>query len=144
MAADINVTPMIDVMLVLLIIFMIVAPVIGEIQAVLPRAAHTLPSQEQPGEVRLGVDRTGKFFLDVTGSYGQYTGMRFITDGNLATRLSSLYAARADRIMFLKADADVPYARVQDAIQIARHAGVRVIGAIVEPRREANRLAIQE
>ena len=135
---------MIDVMLVLLIIFMILAPVITTGLAILPRAAHGKPSQETPDEVRLGIDRTGKFFLEVAGADGGYTGMRFIADGDLATRLSTLYAGRGDRIMYLKADVDVPYARVQDAIQIARHAGVRMIGAIVEPRREARRLAIQE
>src|SRR2546425_7521179 len=66
-AANINVTPMIDVMLVLLIIFMIVTPAItAGFQASIPRAMNPDSREEKEGEVRLGIDKDGKFFLDVT------------------------------------------------------------------------------
>jgi biopolymer transport protein ExbD len=66
-AADINVTPMIDVMLVLLIIFMIVTPAItAGFQATLPRAKNPDSREEAEGEIRLGIDREGKFYLDIT------------------------------------------------------------------------------
>lgn len=128
---------MIDVMLVLLIIFMIVTPMItAGFQASIPRAVNTEKAEEQQGEIRLGIDKDGKFFLDLTGPNGQYTGMRYISDEDLQGTLVALYAARTtDKILFLKADGHVKYARVQEAIQIARKAGVRVIGAIAEQKK---------
>src|SRR5206468_12275379 len=66
-AANINVTPMIDVMLVLLIIFMIVTPAItAGFQATIPRAKNPDSREEGEGEIRLGIDRDGKFYIDIT------------------------------------------------------------------------------
>ena len=138
-AADINVTPMIDVMLVLLIIFMIVTPAItAGFQATLPRAMNPESREETEGEVRLGIDRDGKFYLDITGSGGKYTGPRYISDEDLPSQLTSLYAARTvDKILYLKADEGIDFGRVQVALEIARKAGVRVVGAIAEQERAA-------
>jgi biopolymer transport protein ExbD len=138
-AANINVTPMIDVMLVLLIIFMIVTPAItAGFQATLPRATHPESSEEDQGEIRLGIDRDGKFYLDVTGSNGVYTGPRYISDADLPGQLTALYAQRTvDKILYLKADQDIEFGRVQTALEIARKAGVRVVGAIAEQERTA-------
>ena len=135
--ANINVTPMIDVMLVLLIIFMIVTPLItAGFQASIPRALNPEKQEEKEGEIRLGIDKDGKFFLDLPGPGGQYTGMRYISDEDLTNQLVAIYAARtSDKILFLKADANIKYERVQQAIAIARRAGVRVIGAIAEQRK---------
>jgi biopolymer transport protein ExbD len=135
--ANINVTPMIDVMLVLLIIFMIVTPLItAGFQASIPRALNPESKEEKEGEIRLGIDKDGKFFLDLPGPGGQYTGMRYISDEDLANQLIAIYAARtSDKVMYLKADANIKYERVQQAIAIARRAGVRVIGAIAEQRK---------
>src|SRR5258706_14715214 len=84
-AANINVTPMIDVMLVLLIIFMIVTPAItAGFQATVPRATNPEPKEEDAGEIRLGIDKDGKFFLDITDPRtNKYTGQRFINDADL-------------------------------------------------------------
>jgi biopolymer transport protein ExbD len=135
--ADINVTPMIDVMLVLLIIFMIVTPAIAAgFQAQIPRASHAAKRPEDNGEIRLGIDKDGKFFLDMVDQSGTYTGMRFISDDQLLPTLTNVYAGRAsDKILYLKSDANVPFARVQQGIEIARKAGVRVIDAIAEQTR---------
>jgi biopolymer transport protein ExbD len=135
--ASINVTPMIDVMLVLLIIFMIVTPLItAGFQATIPRALNPDKREEKEGEIRLGIDKDGKFFIDLPQADGQYSGMRFISDADLANQLVAIYAARtSDKILFLKADANIKYERVQQAIAIARKAGVRVIGAITEQRK---------
>jgi biopolymer transport protein ExbD len=136
-AANINVTPMIDVMLVLLIIFMIVTPAItAGFQATLPRAKNPESREEAEGEIRLGIDREGKFYLDITGTSGKYTGPRYITDEDLPEQLTRLYAIRTvDKILYLKADEGIEYRRVQVALEIARKAGVRVIGAIAEQER---------
>jgi len=139
-AANINVTPMIDVMLVLLIIFMIVTPAItAGFQATVPRATNPESKEEDEGEIRLGIDKDGKFFLDITDPRtGKYTGPRFISDADLPGQLVTLYATRSvDKVLFLKADQDIQYSRVQEAIEIARKAGVRVIGAIAEQQRTA-------
>ena len=128
--ADINVTPLIDVMLVLLIIFMIVTPLIAKgFQATIPRSQNPENRPEGPDEVRLGIDKDGKFFLDL-GS-----GPKAIADDALAGRLQAIYETRTqDKILFLKADQDIQFGRVQQAIEIARSAGVRVVGAITEQK----------
>ncbi|HXF96720.1 MAG TPA: biopolymer transporter ExbD [Gemmatimonadales bacterium] len=133
--ADINVTPMIDVMLVLLIIFMIVTPIItAGFQATLPRGQNPESRPEGPEEIILGISQTGQFYLDV----GQ--GARPIADEALPGRLTEIYATRTkDKIMYLKADQGIPFGRVQQAIEIARKAGVRVIGAIAEQRQQVFR-----
>ena len=136
--ANINVTPMIDVMLVLLIIFMIVTPIItAGFQATLPRAANAESQEEKQGEIRLGIDKDGKYFLDmVDPRTGNYTGPRLVPEGELQGRLVAIYAARSeDKILYLKADQGIDFSRVQGAIEIARKAGVRVIGAIAEQKR---------
>ena len=132
--ANINVTPMIDVLLVLLIIFMIVTPLItAGFQATIPRAVNPESQEEKDGEIRLGIDQNGQFFLDLPGPNGVYSGMRKISDADLEPQLIAIYAARtSDKIMFFKADANIKYERVQQAIAIARHAGVRVIAAIAD------------
>jgi|SRR6266850_1762893 len=140
-AANINVTPMIDVMLVLLIIFMIVTPAItAGFQATVPRAMNPESREEQEGEIRMGIDKDGKFYLDITDPRtGKYTGPRYISDEDLPGQLVTLYATRTvDKILFLKADENIEFARVQQAIEIARKAGVRVIGAIAEQQRTAH------
>ncbi|MGH7567941.1 MAG: biopolymer transporter ExbD [Gemmatimonadales bacterium] len=136
-AADINVTPMIDVMLVLLIIFMIVTPAItAGFQATIPRALNPESREETEGEIRLGIDYQGKFYIDMTGPSGKYTGPRFINDADLPAQLRAIYSIRSvDKILYLKADQEIDYARVQEAVEIARKAGVRVIGAITEQKR---------
>jgi len=141
-AADINVTPMIDVMLVLLIIFMIVTPAItAGFQASIPKAKNPDSREETDGEIRLGVDRDGKFYLDVTDPRtGKYTGPRYISDEDLPNQLMNLYAVRTvDKILYLKADEGIEYGRVQTALEIARKAGVRVVAAIAEQERTATR-----
>jgi biopolymer transport protein ExbD len=128
--ADINVTPLIDVMLVLLIIFMIVTPLIAKgFQATIPRSENPENRPEGPDEVRLGIDHEGKFFLDLGA------GPRPISDEELPGRLQAIYETRTqDKILFLKADQDIQFGRVQQAIEIARAAGVRVVGAITEQK----------
>ena len=128
--ADINVTPLIDVMLVLLIIFMIVTPLIAAgFQATIPRSQNPENRPEGPDEVKLGIDKDGKFWLDLG------TGPRQIPDDQLPGRLQTIYESRTkDKVLFLKADQNVEFGRVQQAIEIARKAGVRVVGAITEQK----------
>ena len=123
--SDINVTPMIDVMLVLLIIFMIVTPLIAAgFKAVLPKGKHLDSRPEGDNEVVLGIDEYGKYFLNG----------RSIQDAALSDQLRSIFASRTeDKILYFKADHNLKYARIQDAVEIARQSGVRVMAAITEP-----------
>jgi biopolymer transport protein ExbD/biopolymer transport protein TolR len=123
--SDINVTPMIDVMLVLLIIFMIVTPLIAAgFKAVLPRGANLDADPEGAEEVVLGIDASGNFFLDG----------RAIAPEVLKEQLTAIYAARdTNKILYFKADNQLKYGRVQEAVEMARSAGVRVLHAVTEP-----------
>jgi len=124
--ADINVTPMIDVMLVLLIIFMIVTPLIAAgFKATLPKGKNLDPRPEGDNEVVLGIDEYGRYFLN----------QRPIAAGALEDQLRSIYAARTeDKILYFKADNKLKYAKIQDAVETARRSGVRVMAAITEPK----------
>jgi biopolymer transport protein TolR len=123
--ADINVTPMIDVMLVLLIIFMIVTPLIAAgFKATLPKGKNLDPRPEGDNEVVLGIDEVGRYFLDG----------RPLQEGTLEDQLRSIFAARTeDKILYFKADNQLKFGKIQEAVETARRAGVRVMAAITEP-----------
>jgi biopolymer transport protein TolR len=125
--ADINVTPMIDVMLVLLIIFMIVTPLIAAgFKATLPKGKNLDPRPEGDNEIVLGIDQAGHYFLNG----------RPLPNGTLEDQLRSLYAARTeDKILYFKADNQLKYGKIQEAVETARRAGVRVMAAITEPNK---------
>jgi biopolymer transport protein TolR len=127
--ADINVTPMIDVMLVLLIIFMIVTPLIAAgFKATLPKGKNLDPRPEGDNEIVLGIDQAGRYFLNG----------RPLPNGTLEDQLRSTYAARTeDKILYFKADNQLKYGKIQEAVETARRAGVRVMAAITEPNKTA-------
>jgi biopolymer transport protein TolR len=127
--SDINVTPMIDVMLVLLIIFMIVTPLIAAgFKATLPKGKNLDPRPEGDNEIVLGIDQAGRYFLNG----------RPLPNGTLEDQLRSTYAARTeDKILYFKADNQLKYGKIQEAVETARRAGVRVMAAITEPNKTA-------
>jgi biopolymer transport protein ExbD len=121
--ADINVTPMVDVMLVLLIIFMVVTPVLTQYQATPPTAVNVMPEPDED-VVTLGIDNEGAFYLE----------NEHVPANQLVASLRQIYERRpGDHLLFLRADRGVGYNVVLDAIDAARGAGVRTIGAIIEP-----------
>ncbi|HEV2146453.1 MAG TPA: biopolymer transporter ExbD [Longimicrobiaceae bacterium] len=124
--ADINVTPMIDVMLVLLIIFMVVTPALAGYTAVLPKARTAAP--EKDDRVTLGIDAQGRYWIEDTPNPGP------IPPAQLAQRLREAYRTRSpdDHVLYLKADHGVGYDKVLTAIDAAREAEVSRIGAITE------------
>ena len=124
--AEPNVVPMIDVMLVLLIIFMIVTPLIAAgFKATLPKGKNLDPRPEGQNEVVLGIDEYGRYFLN----------QRPIPAGTLEDQLRGIYGARTeDKILYFKADNKLKYAKIQEAVETARHSGVRVMAAITEPK----------
>ena len=119
-----NVTPMIDVMLVLLVIFMVAAPaMLAGIPATPPDAAHAANRPEHPEDEVVGIDLNGRLYLD----------KQLIDRESLAAALRARYASgSADRILYVRADKDVEYGVVQDALDLARKNGAVVVGMISE------------
>jgi biopolymer transport protein TolR len=122
--AQINVTPMTDVMLVLLIIFMVIVPVVV-MQVDLPTASNSQSKPEEPDEIVLVIDRSGAVSLEVSGHAAPGVALR--------EQLAALYRERTrDRILYLKADSTLPFGVLEAAMVAARDAGVRVVGAVTE------------
>jgi len=121
-ASSPNVTPMIDVMLVLLIIFMIVTPLINAGFQAQPPVGINLKSHPEDNEDQvLGIDAFGQYYLN----------KKPIKNETLADQLKKIFDARTtDKILYVKADKNLQYAKVLNAIDIAAHNGVRVVGAI--------------
>jgi biopolymer transport protein ExbD len=128
-----NVVPMIDIMLVLLIIFMIVTPAIATgFTAKIPQGKNIETAADEEGDVVLGIDVDGKFYLD-PGS-GTITP---VSPERLEEALKQIYSGRDDKKMYFRADANLDYGKVEDALQIARRSGVRVLATIAEEKRES-------
>ena len=122
--AEPNVTPMIDVMLVLLIIFMIVIPTITSgFNAQPPQGINLKPQPEADDDQVLGIDALGNYYLN----------KKPIRKEALMDQLRAIYDARTvDKILYVKAHKDLEYGVVQDAMALAAEAGVRKTGMISE------------
>lgn len=121
--ADINVTPLVDVMLVLLIIFMVTAPMLSMgIDVNLPRVkAKSLDLAEE--KLILSINENKEIFLNKTRMPLQ----------DLNAKLAAIFAERVDREIFLRADKNVPYGFVVEVMSEIRKAGVDKLGMITEP-----------
>ncbi|MBI5485201.1 MAG: protein TolR [Deltaproteobacteria bacterium] len=123
MMAEINVTPLVDVMLVLLVIFMVTAPMMQQgVQVNLPKAdtKAMTPTEEA---VVVSVDKSGKVYINKDE----------VPSGDLRTSLSTMFASRAKKEVFLKADAGVPYGEVVRAMADIKGAGIERLGMVTEP-----------
>jgi biopolymer transport protein TolR len=130
LTAEINVTPMVDVMLVLLIIFMVVTVTLP-FTAELPDARAALPAAED--RVTLGIDAQGRYWITDVADPGP------IHPDQLAARLKAAYADRGvptDNMLYLKADHGVSYAVMMRAMDSARLIGVRRVAMITEEARD--------
>jgi biopolymer transport protein TolR len=124
--SQINITPLVDVMLVLLIIFMVTAPILQQgVSVDLPEvtAAPLAGSEEQLVVV---VTRDGKLQLNDSP----------IKVDELNKKLSAILSIRPDQQVYLRADKQVPYGKVVEVMAAVRTAGVRKLGMVTEPLRE--------
>ncbi len=121
---EINMTPLVDVMLVLLIIFIITVPVMKHsVNVDLPRASNQ-PELIKPETVRLSVGADGAYFLNGAP----------VTDEELQTQLQAEAAKEPQPDLHIRGDKEVRYERIAQAMASAQRAGVRKIGFVTEPQ----------
>ena len=126
---EINVVPYIDVMLVLLIIFMITAPLLTQgVKVDMPKAAAEPLEVQRLQPLVLSVDRAGRWYLNVGGN-----PQTPLDENTVAARAAALLRREPETQVLLKADNAVAYGRVVQAMVVLQHAGARKIGFITEP-----------
>jgi biopolymer transport protein TolR len=127
---EINVVPYIDVMLVLLIIFMVTAPLLTQgINVELPTAAAQPvdPSKQEP--LVLSIDRDGRLYLYL----GSNSSSQPMNEEIVSARATAALQRQPDRQVLVKADQRISYGRVVEAMVILQHAGAKKVGFITEP-----------
>jgi len=124
--SDINVTPLVDVMLVLLIIMMIVAPLLQQgVSVKLPTASNTTEKPDTQGQTVLAIDSNKRLYLNTVP----------VQTGDLRRKVEEVLEGKKDRIVIIKADVDVEYSAVMDAMDELRATGIEDMGLITDPRR---------
>ena len=125
--AEINVTPMVDVMLVLLIIFMVITPMLTKGQPIDLVRTHnpiTMQAADKEDAVLISVTRNGTVFLS--------PGNLRVTADQLPEKVKDLLTNKPDKMVYIKSDARARYGAVEDVIDNVRAAGVDQIGLITE------------
>jgi biopolymer transport protein TolR len=126
---EINVVPYIDVMLVLLIIFMITAPLLTQgVKVDLPRAGAEPMDAQRLQPLVLSVDRAGRLYLNMGGD-----PTVAVDDATVALRAAAALRRNPDTPVLVKADRAVPYGRVVQAMVILQQAGAHKLGFITDP-----------
>jgi biopolymer transport protein TolR len=124
--SDINVTPLVDVMLVLLIIMMIVTPMLQQgVSVRLPTATNTAdkPQSDQQTVVAIGANKA------------VYLNAKPVQEGQLATKINELLENKKEKIILIKADEEVEYGAVMAAMDELRQAGIEDIGLVTEKKK---------
>ncbi len=125
--SDINVTPLVDVMLVLLIIMMIVAPLLQQgVPVTLPLAANSTEKPETQDQTVVTIDRNKDVYLNAVP----------VASGQLQGRIKEVLEDKSDKIVIIKADEEAPYSAVMDTMDELRAAGIEDMGLITETRRK--------
>ena len=123
--SDINVTPLVDVMLVLLIIMMIVAPMLQQgVDVRLPTAANRTDKPDTQDQVVLGVKADGTLYLNSVQ----------VAERDMPDRVREALETKRDKIVYFKGDTDAPYGRIMAAMDALREAGIEDIGLIADPK----------
>jgi biopolymer transport protein ExbD len=134
--AEINVTPMVDVMLVLLIIFMVITPMLTkgtQVDLVKTKAAITMQAADKEDAILIAVTRNGGVFLS--------PGNLKINPDQLPEKVKDLLTNKPDKMVYIKSDARARYGLVEDVIDNVRAAGVDQIGLITDVSDKAKGLS---
>jgi biopolymer transport protein ExbD len=126
--ADINVTPLVDVMLVLLIIMMLITPMLNQGVAMhLPKASNTVdkPTTQDNTVVAVGKDGT------------MYVNSKPVSEGEMVTKINEALEGKKEKVVFINADAEAKYSSVMLAMDQLHQAGVEDIALITERKRQA-------
>jgi len=119
--ADINMTPMIDVLLVLIIIFMVITPLTPKgLEALVPQPPP--PNQKQPE------DNTRTVVIVINKDKSMMINQEQTDEAKLGARLEEIFKTRAERVVFVKGDGDLEFREVAKAIDIAHGAGIDKVG----------------
>ncbi|TXH03512.1 MAG: protein TolR [Nevskiaceae bacterium] len=129
LSSDINVVPYIDVMLVLLIIFMITAPLMTQgVDVELPKTdSQPMPAPQEP--LILSVDADGRYYLNK----GDDTS-RSLDDRELTARVGELFKTAPDTMVLVQGDTKVSYGEVAHAMTLLQQAGIKKIGFVTQPQ----------
>ena len=123
MNSEINITPLADVMLVLLIIVMLIAPLLQKgVDVTLPEAGNTTDKPENDSQTVLAVTADGRFYVESVQT----------TEQELLTTLQSVLERKFEKIVLIKADQDAQYADVMSVLDRLQRAGIEDIGLITE------------
>jgi biopolymer transport protein TolR len=127
--SDINVTPLCDVMLVLLIIMMIVAPLLQQgVNVKLPVAGNTTDKPETQDQTVVAISRDKTFYLNA----------RPVQEHELSQKVTELLESKKEKTVVIRADEEVEYSAVMAAMDQLRQAGVEDIGLITDPKKSAS------
>jgi biopolymer transport protein ExbD len=122
LTSDINMTPMIDVLLVLIIIFMVITPIVS-------KGLDTLVPQPNPNaDKQKPQDNNRTIVIQVIKGGGLKINQEDVTEATLGSRLTEIFSTRAERVAFVKGDDNLEFKEVAKVIDIAKGAGVDKIG----------------
>lgn len=121
--ADINVTPLVDVMLVLLIIMMIIAPLLQQgVVLTLPQAVNASDKPDTQDQTVVAIDANSKLYVNSLE----------VPEADVITRLQTILEDKTDRTVYLKGDQDAPYSAIMKMMDALRKAGIDTVGLITE------------
>jgi biopolymer transport protein ExbD len=124
--SEINVTPLVDVMLVLLIIMMLVAPMLQQgVSVKLPKADNTVDKPEVQGQTVVAIAQDKRIYVNA----------KAVSDAEIGTRVNEILESKKDKVVIIKADEEVEYSAVMAAMDGLRQAGIEDIGLITERKR---------
>jgi len=121
--SDINVTPLVDVMLVLLIIVMLIAPLLQQgVQMTKPTALNAMPKPDTQDQVVVYVDVKGKLYVNTIEVNSQ----------DIVTRLTGIFEEAKTKVVYLKGDQDAPYGAIMEMMDALRKAKIETVALITE------------
>jgi biopolymer transport protein TolR len=127
--SDINVTPLVDVMLVLLIIMMVIAPMLNQgVQLTLPDANNSNPKPDTSDQTVVSIDAAGQLYVNALGPIAQ---------GEVVKRLTDTFEQKGQKLVYLKGDTDAPYGAIMDMMDALRKAQIDQVALITEKKKQA-------